>query len=78
MGEEMGAGGETTDGRGRWVGGGNGCVFRGCLAGDLLEEWIQKSLLFVEAQFRDILGVKCQAPTVTRKQEVHPSRTQAG
>lgn len=45
MGEETvegGGGGETTDGRGRWVGGGNGCVFRGCLAGDLLEEWIQK------------------------------------
>lgn len=41
----------------------------GCLAGDLSEEWIQKGLLFVEAQFRDIrwscyLCEKCQAPAV--------------
>ena len=49
-----------------------------CLAGDLSEEWIQKRLLFVEAQFRDILSVKCQAPTVTRKQEVPVSRRQTG
>lgn len=48
--------------------------FSVCLAGDLSEEWIQKRLLFVEAQFRDILPVKCQALTVTRKQEVPLSR----
>lgn len=56
----------------RWghqAGDSDGWVFCGCLAGDLLSEWIQKSLLFVEAQFRDIrwscrLCAKCQAPAV--------------
>ena len=60
------------------MGGSGGWLFCGCLVGDLSEEWIQKRLLFVEAQFRDILSVKCQAPTVARKQEVPLCRRQTG
>lgn len=77
-------GGGDGGGERRWVAGGpqmgssGGWLFSVCLAGDLSEEWIQKRLLFVEAQFRDILSVKCQAPTVTRKQEVPVSRRQTG
>lgn len=69
---------KTTGGKGPQMGGSGGWLFCGCLAGDLSEEWIQKRLLFVEARFRDILSVKCQAPTVARKQEVPLRRRQTG
>lgn len=69
---------ETRDAGARQAGGSDDRVFCGCLAGDLLEEWIQKWLLFVRAQFREVLQLKCQAPAVPGKQDVHAAWLRPG
>ena len=69
--------GRDEEWQGRWAGGCDGCVFCGSLAGDLSEERIQKWLLFVEAQFRDILRLKCQAPRCHWEAQGAPTRTRA-
>lgn len=58
--------------QGRRAGGSDGWVFCGSPAGDLSEERIREWPLFVEAQLRDILPLKWQAPAVTGRGGARP------